>query len=271
MTGIEAGDTTAMRAGGTTGTRAGGTTGTRAGDTVGSGASGTTATQASEVTGGRKRPQVVSEQEWQAARAALLVKEKELTRALDALAAERRRLPMVRLEAGRYAFTGPDGSRASLADLFAGHRQLVIYHFMLEPGQDWVCGGCATFTDNLDNHCQPHLNARDTRLILMARAPQPEIEVLRQRFGWTVPWYSSYGTTFNDDMGLTAFGLSVLLRDGDEIFRSYFTTARGVDRLRLDFNLLDLTPYGRGERWEDSPDGWPQDQTMSWLRLRDEY
>jgi predicted dithiol-disulfide oxidoreductase (DUF899 family) len=179
------------------------------------------------------RPQVVSEREWQAARGALLAKEKEYTRALDALAAERRRLPMVKL--------------------------------------DSICGGCATFTDNLDNQSQPHLNARNTRLILMARAPQPEIEVLRKRFGWSVPWYSSYGTSFNDDMGLTAFGLSVLLRDGDEVFRSYFTTGRGVDRLRLDFNLLDLTPYGRQEQWEDSPEGWPRDSTMAWLRLRDEY
>ena len=217
------------------------------------------------------RPQVVSEQQWQAARDALLVKEKEYTRALDALAAERRRLPMVQLDPGKYTFTAPDGSAAPLAGLFAGHRQLVIYHFMLEPGQDWICGGCATFTDNLDNQAQPHLNARHTRLILMARAPQPEIDVLRKRFGWSVPWYSSCGTSFNDDMGLTSFGLSVLLRDGDEIFRSYFTTARGVDRLRLDFNLLDLTPYGRQEQWEDSPDDWPQDPTMSWLRLHDEY
>jgi predicted dithiol-disulfide oxidoreductase (DUF899 family) len=217
------------------------------------------------------RPQVVSAQEWQVARDALLVKEKECTRALDALAAERRRLPMVRLDAGHYQLTAPDGSPASLTGLFAGHRQLVIYHFMLEPGQDWICGGCSTFTDNLAEHSQEHLNARNTRLILMARAPQPEIDVLRQRMGWTVPWYSSYGTTFNDDMGLAGFGLSVLLRDGDEVFRSYFITARGVDRLRLDFNLLDLTPYGRQEQWEDSPVGWPQDPTMSWLRLHDEY
>jgi predicted dithiol-disulfide oxidoreductase (DUF899 family) len=217
------------------------------------------------------RPHVATEQEWQAARDVLLVKEKEYTRALDALAAQRRRLPMVELDAAKYTFTAPDGSAASLADLFDGHQQLVIYHFMLEPGQDWICGGCATFTDNLDNQSQPHLNARHTRLILMARAPQPEIEVLRTRFGWSVPWYSSYGTSFNDDMGLTAFGLSVLLRDGDEVFRSYFTTARGVDRLRLDFNLLDLTPYGRQEQWEDSPEGWPQDPTMSWLRPSDQF
>ena len=218
------------------------------------------------------RPQVASPEEWQAARDALLVKEKEYTRALDALAAERRRLPMVKLDADKYTFTAPDGSAVSLAELFDGQQQLVIYHFMLEPGQDWICGGCATLTDNLDNQTQPHLAARSTRLILMARAPQNEINVLRQRFGWSVPWYSSYGTTFNDDMGLNGlFGLSVLLRDGDEVFRSYFTTARGVDRLRLDFNLLDLTPYGRQEAWEDSPEGWPQDPTMMWLRLRDEY
>jgi predicted dithiol-disulfide oxidoreductase (DUF899 family) len=217
------------------------------------------------------RPQVVSAEEWQAARDALLVKEKQYTHALDALAAERRRLPMVRLDTGKYEFTAPDGQPASLTDLFASQEQLLIYHFMLEPGEDRICGGCATLTDNFDNQSQPHLNARNTRLILMARAPQSEIEVLRQRFGWKVPWYSSYGTTFNDDLGLSYFGLSVLLRDGDEVFRTYFTTARGVDRLRLDFNLLDLTPYGRQEEWEDSPEGWPQDPTMTWLRLRDEY
>jgi predicted dithiol-disulfide oxidoreductase (DUF899 family) len=217
------------------------------------------------------RPQIVSAQEWQVARDALLVKEKEYTRALDALAAERRRLPMVQLDTEKYEFTAPDGRPASLIDLFAGQQQLLIYHFMLEPGEDYICGGCATLTDNFDNQAQPHLNARNTRLILMARAPQAEIEVVRERFGWRVPWYSSYGTDFNDDLGLTYFGLSVLLRDGDEVFRTYYTTARGVDRLRLDFNLLDLTPYGRQEEWEDSPDGWPQDPTMTWLRLRDEY
>jgi predicted dithiol-disulfide oxidoreductase (DUF899 family) len=217
------------------------------------------------------RPEVVSAPEWQAARDTLLAKEKEYTRALDALAAERRRLPMVQLDAAKYTFTAPDGSPASLTDLFDGQNQLIIYHFMLEPGQDWICGSCSTLTDNLAEHTQAHLNARNARLILMARAPQSEIEVLRQRFGWPVPWYSSFGTTFNDDLSLENFGLSVLLRDGDDVFRTYFTTARGVDRLRLDFSLLDLTPFGRQEQWEDSPEGWPQDPTMSWLRLRDEY
>jgi predicted dithiol-disulfide oxidoreductase (DUF899 family) len=215
------------------------------------------------------RPPVVSVQEWQQARDALLVKEKELTRALDALAAERRRLPMVALRSG-YTFTAPDGTAASLTDLFAGRRQLVIYHHMLSPGQDHVCGGCTSFTDNLAD--QSHLNARDTTLILMSTAPQDEISVVRKRFGWTVPWYSAHGNDFYADLGLGGmFGLSVLLRDGDEVFRTYYTSGRGVDRLRLDFNLLDLTPYGRQEQWEDSPAGWPQDPTMSWLRSRDEY
>ena len=217
------------------------------------------------------RPEVVSAQEWQAARDALLVKEKELTRALDQLAAQRRRLPMVRLADKPYTFVAPDGSPAGLVDLFDGRRQLIVYHFMLEPEQDWLCGGCCTFTDNLAEHSQAHLGARDTRLILMARAPQEEIEPVRRRMGWTVPCYSS-PADFYDDLGLgTVFGLSVLLRDGDEVFRTYFTTARGVDRLRLDFNLLDLTPYGRQEAWEDSPAGWPQTPTMQWLRLHDEY
>lgn len=215
------------------------------------------------------RPPVVSVQEWQAARDTLLVKEKELTHALDALAAERRRLPMVALD-NDYTFTAPDGAAASLTDLFDGRRQLVIYHHMLAPGQDWVCGGCTSFTDNLAD--QSHLNARDTTLILLSPAPQPEIDVVRKRFGWTVPWYSAYGNDFYADLGLgDGFGLSVLLRDGDEVFRTYYTTGRGVDRLRLDFNLLDLTPYGRQEQWEDSPAGWPQDPTMSWLKPRDEY
>jgi predicted dithiol-disulfide oxidoreductase (DUF899 family) len=215
------------------------------------------------------RPPVVSAQEWQTARDALLKKEKEHTRALDALAAERRRLPMV--QAGTdYEFTAPDRTRVSLVDLFEGGRQLIVYHFMQAPDQDYICGGCASFTDNIAD--QSHLRARGTRLILMSRASQEEIEPVRRRMGWTVPWYSSHGNEFENDLGATSgFGLSVLLRDGNEVFRTYFTNGRGVDRLRMDFNLLDLTPYGRQEDWEDSPEAWPQEPAMSWIRLHDEY
>ncbi|MFC0114284.1 DUF899 domain-containing protein [Kibdelosporangium aridum] len=216
------------------------------------------------------RPPVVSAAEWQAARDALLVKEKEITRATDALAAERRRLPMVQLSTD-YSFTAPDGSAASLVDLFDGKQQLVVYHFMLQPGSSHICDGCASFTDNLAQD-QTHLNARDTRLALMSPAPQSQIAGVRSRFGWTLPWYSAYGNTFYDDLGLGGgFGLSVFLLDHGEVFRTYYTSGRGVDRLRTDHNLLDLTPYGRKEEWEDSPEGWPQEPTWTRLRLRDEY
>jgi predicted dithiol-disulfide oxidoreductase (DUF899 family) len=217
-------------------------------------------------------PQVVSAAQWQTARDALLVEEKQATRALDALAAKRRRLPMVAFDKP-YVFEGPDGS-ASLADLFEGRHQLVVYNFMLTPGSDHVCPGCASFTDNIPNLA--HMNARDTSYALVSRVPLEQIEDVRQRFGWTLPWYSSLRSDFNYDVGVSSdrgetFGLSVFLRDGDDVYRSYFTAARGVDRLRVDFNLLDLTPFGRQETWEDSPEGWPQTPTMAWLRLHDQY
>jgi predicted dithiol-disulfide oxidoreductase (DUF899 family) len=216
-------------------------------------------------------PPVVTPAEWQAARDELLVQEKEATRALDALAAKRRRLPMVRIDK-EYVFEGPNGP-ATLADLFDGRRQLVIYHFMLGPGER-PCEGCSSFTDNIGNLA--HLHARDTSMALVSRAPLAEIRALRERMGWTLPWYSSNGSDFNFDFGLSTpdgetFGLSVFLRDGDDVFRPYFTNARGVDRLRPDFNLLDLTPLGRQETWEDSPDGWPQTPPYEWWRLHDEY
>jgi predicted dithiol-disulfide oxidoreductase (DUF899 family) len=217
------------------------------------------------------RPPVVSTQQWQDARDALLVEEKELTHALDALAAKRRRLPMTALSAD-HRFVAPDDTEVGLAELFAGRRQLVVYHFMKAPGQNELCGGCATFTDNLAEHSRTHLAARDTRLVLMSPAPQRELEPLRTRMGWTTPWYSTVGDDFYAELGQGGgFAVSVLLRDGDEYFRTYSTTGRGVDRLRLDFNLLDLTPYGRQEAWEDSPAGWPATPTMAWLRPHDEY
>jgi predicted dithiol-disulfide oxidoreductase (DUF899 family) len=216
-------------------------------------------------------PKIVSEAEWQDARAALLVEEKAATRALDALAAERRRLPMVRIDKD-YVFEGLDGD-VRLADIFEGRRQLLIYHFMFGPGED-PCTGCSSFTDNVGN--LSHLHARDTTFALMSRAPHDELLEYEQRMGWGLPWYSSYANDFNRDFGLTTdagetFGLNAYLRDGDDVFLTYRTNARGVDRLRLDFNLLDLTPYGRQEEWEDSPEGWPQTPAYRWWRRHDEY
>ncbi|CCH28539.1 DUF899 family protein [Actinosynnema sp. NPDC047251] len=214
------------------------------------------------------RPNVVSVEEWQAALDDLLVKEKAQTRALEALAAERRRLPMVRLSTD-HRFVAPDGAEVGLLDVFDGLHQLVVYHHMLEPGQDWLCEGCTSFTDNIAD--QVHLNHRDTRLVLMSRASRKEIDAVQARLGYTVPWYSA-DPSFYEEIRLSGgFRMSVFLRDGDEVFHTYYTSARGVDRLRLDFNLLDLTPFGRQEEWEDSPEGRPQTPTMQWLRIRDEY
>jgi len=221
-------------------------------------------------------PQVVSRDEWQAAREELLVKEKEATRARDALAAERRRLPMVRIEKD-YVFEGPEG-KASLLDLFDGRRQLIIYHFMFTPGvEGWPeagCPGCSLFVDNIGHLA--HLHARDTSLVLISRAPLANIEPYKERMGWTVPWYSSYGSDFNSDFGVTTdegetFGLSVFLRDGDSVFRTYFTSGRGVEALGSNWTFLDLTPLGRQENWEDSPEGWLQSPPYEWWRRHDEY
>lgn len=218
------------------------------------------------------RPRAVTQQEWEVARAALLAREKEATRALDALAAERRRLPMVAVD--DYALQGRAGA-VRLLDVFEGRRQLVVYHFMFAAGEKSPCAGCSSFVDNVGNLA--HLHARDTSFALISRAPYAQLADYRERMGWKVPWYSSQGSTLGRDLGTTTadgretFKLSVLLSDGGEIFRTYETAARGVDRLRLDFNLLDLTPYGRQETWEDSPEGWRQSAPYTWWRRHDEY
>ena len=222
------------------------------------------------------RPQVVSEAEWQAAREQLLVKEKELMRAGDALAAQRRRLPMVRIDKD-YVFDGPEGE-ASLVDLFEGRPQLIVYHFMFAPGApgwpDAGCDGCSMFVDQVGHPA--HLHARDVTFALVSRASIEKIETYRRRMDWDIPWYSSGGSDFNADMGLSTdegetFGLSVFLRDGDEVFRSYFRNARGVETLGAVWSLLDVTPFGRQEEWEDSPEGYPQGPPYLWWRRHDEY
>jgi predicted dithiol-disulfide oxidoreductase (DUF899 family) len=221
-------------------------------------------------------PRIVSQKHWQAAHDKLLVKEKAATRARDALAAMRRRQPMVEIE-NEYVFAGPDG-KASLRDLFEGRRELIVYHFMFAPGvEGWPkagCPGCSFFADQIGHLA--HLHARDTSFALVSRAPLANIQRYRKRMGWTVPWYSSHRSDFNVDFGLTTdegetFGLSVFLRAGRRVFRTYFTTARGVEALGSAWTLLDLTPFGRQEDWEDSPKGWPQTRPYRWWRRHDEY
>jgi predicted dithiol-disulfide oxidoreductase (DUF899 family) len=211
-------------------------------------------------------PQIVSPAEWEAARGQLLAKEKEATRARDALAAERRRLPMVAFDKA-YGFTGQDGA-VSLPELFEGRRQLIVYHFMLEPEGE-PCGGCSFFTDNVGHLA--HLHARDTTFVLVSRASQGELAVVKARMGWEIPWYSS-SDEFSADCGIGGgFGLSVFLRDGEWVFRTYFTAGRGVEALGSTWTFLDLTPLGRQEAWEDSPAGYPQTPPYQWWRLHDEY
>ena len=225
-------------------------------------------------------PPVVSETEWHAALDGLRAKEKEATRASDALAAERRRLPRVLIDKD-YVFDGPDGEIA-LPDLFEGRTQLLLYHFMFGPNQDAGCDGCSMVLDQIPHLA--HLHARDTSFAAVSRAPIAKIEGYRERMGWTVPWYSSFESDFNVDFGVgpetpqpdvyqdgEIFGLSAFLRDGDSVFRTYFTTQRGVEALGTVWTLLDVTPLGRQENWEDSPDGYPQTKPYEWWRRHDEY
>jgi predicted dithiol-disulfide oxidoreductase (DUF899 family) len=224
----------------------------------------------------KRLPRVVSPAEWQVARDKLLRKEKAQTRARDALAAERRRFPMVEIDKN-YVFEGSDG-KARLVDLFDGRRQLILYHFMFAPGVDgWPeagCPGCSFVVDHIGHLA--HLHARNTSLVLVSRAPLARIKRYKRRMGWTVPWFSSSASDFNHDFGLTTdrgetFGLSVFLRDGQTVYRTYFTSGRGVEALGSPWTFLDLTPFGRQETWEDSPKGWPQTPPYRWWRRHDEY
>jgi predicted dithiol-disulfide oxidoreductase (DUF899 family) len=211
-------------------------------------------------------PEIVSEREWAARRAELLVREKEMTRARDAPAAARRLLPMVEFP-GPYRFSG-DGPDASLVDLFEGRRQLVVYHFMEVP--DGWCPGCSMFVDTIGR--LEHLHARDTTLAIVSRTPWARLGPYRARMQWHPPIYSSAGSTFDADCGTSeGFGLSVFLRDGDRVFRTYFTSGRATDQLGNHWSFLDLTPFGRQETWEDTPEGRPQTPPYQWWRLHDEY
>jgi predicted dithiol-disulfide oxidoreductase (DUF899 family) len=221
-------------------------------------------------------PPIVSPGEWEAARKKLLVKEKAMTRSLDALAAERRRMPMVQIDK-KYVFDGPKG-KVSLLDLFEGRRQLVLYHFMFSPKvSGWPsagCPGCSLMMDQIGHLA--HLHARNTSFVAVSIAPLANIQKYKKRMGWTFPWVSSSGTDFNQDFGRTTdereiFGLSVFFRDGKKIYRSYFTDGRGVEAIGTIWSLLDVTPFGRQEKWEDSPGGWPQTAPFEWWERHDEY
>jgi predicted dithiol-disulfide oxidoreductase (DUF899 family) len=223
-------------------------------------------------------PEIVSEAEWRAAREALLEKEKAMTRSRDALAAERRRLPMVRIEKD-YVFEGTDGP-VRLLDLFDGRPQLLLYHFMFAPGANgWPtagCPGCSMFLDSLGQYARVHLNARDASFAVVSLGPLASLQAYRERMGWDVRWVSSANNTFNADFGITTpqgenHGLSVLLRDGAQIYRTYFSSSRGLETVGTIWSLLDLTPFGRQEEWEDTPKGRPQSPPYQWWRRHDEY
>lgn len=227
------------------------------------------------------QPRVVTRDEWLTARRELLVREKELTRALDGLNADRRRLPVVRVEED-YRFTGPDGE-VGLLDLFDGRRQLVVQHFMFDPSWDRGCGSCSAMADDLGEGVRAHLASRDTSFAAVSRAPYPKLAAYRRERGWTFPWYSSHGSDFNYDFHVTLDpavkpnnynfrggdelvaagqawlvdyvgeqpGVSAFLRDGDEVFHTYAAYGRGVDVMMHAYRLLDITALGRGEEWEE--------------------
>lgn len=207
-------------------------------------------------------PPIVPREQWAAEREALLFQEKAHTREGDRLAAARRRLPMVKLDK-EYVFDSPEGKQ-QLLDLFAGKRQLIVYHFMYGPDWEKGCPGCTGFVDAIADLSL--LDQRDTRFVLVSRAPLAKLDTWKQARGWSIPWYSSFASDFNVDFNVTreqgeASGLSVFFRLGDEVYHTYSTYARGVENLVHTYALLDVTPYGRQEDFEDSPAGWPQKPT----------
>jgi predicted dithiol-disulfide oxidoreductase (DUF899 family) len=216
-------------------------------------------------------PPVVSSEAWEAAREQLLVKEKAHTRARDALAAERRHMPWMAVETA-YTFEGPAG-KASLLDLFDGRRQVIVYRAFFEPGvfgwPDHACRGCSMVADQVAHLA--HLNARDTTLVFVSRAPQADIAALKARMGWEMPWFTLVDR-FDADFGVHEWhGTNVFYRDGDRVFRTYFVNSRGDEQMGSTWNYLDITPLGRQEVWEDSPEGYPQSAPYKWWNWHDSY
>jgi predicted dithiol-disulfide oxidoreductase (DUF899 family) len=225
-----------------------------------------------------KPPPVVPAAEWEAARQQLLVKEKALTRARDAMAAERRRMPWMAVEKD-YRFEGPDGP-LSLVDLFQGRRQLIVYRAFYGPdittyaeGGSYphrACVGCSVVADQVAHPA--HLSARDTSLAFVSRAPQADIAGLKSRMGWeAIPWYT-LTDDFDADFGVDEWhGTNAFIRDGDRVFRTYFLNNRGDEAMGGTWAYLDITALGRQEQWEDSPEGYPQTPAYEWWNYHDAY
>ena len=227
-------------------------------------------------------PEVVSRAEWLEARKKLLLEEKSYTRQGDALAAERRNLPWVRVERD-YVFEAPGGNQ-SLADMFEGRNQLIVQHFMFGPGWKEGCPSCSFMADHVGG-ALVHLAHRDATFVAISRAPLSQIQPFKKRMGWGFKWVSSAGNDFNFDYGVSftkdemargkmnynykmesfpseeAPGVSVFYQKAGDVFHTYSTYNRGTESLTDSYRLLDVTPYGRQEDWEDSPAGWPQHPT----------
>ncbi len=223
-------------------------------------------------TNARPLPRIVTREEWDVERAELLGAEKALTRQAAAVAAKRRRLPAVLVDKD-YRFEGEHGP-VTLRDMFEGRSQLIVYHFMFHPDWDEGCDGCSWFIDGVAEPA--HLHARDVSLALVSRAPLAKLLAYRKRMGWSLPWFSSAGSSFNHDFHATVgdsehHALSVFITDGRDVCHTYQTFNRGVELLGAAFSLLDLVPYGRQESWEDSPSGWPQGDPYVWWRRHDDY
>jgi predicted dithiol-disulfide oxidoreductase (DUF899 family) len=226
-----------------------------------------------------KPPAIVSSEEWEAARQELLIEEKALFRARDALAAKRRRMPWTTVEK-QYRFEGPTGP-VSLIDLFEGHRQLIVYRAFYAPDvttyppsggsyPERACVGCSFGADQVAHPA--HLNARDTSLAFVSRAPQGDIRGLQARMGWEhIPWYT-LTDDFDADFGVDQWhGTNAFIRDGDQVFRTYFIEARGDEQMGNTWNYLDITALGRQEEWEVSPAGYPQTPPYQWWNYHDAY
>jgi predicted dithiol-disulfide oxidoreductase (DUF899 family) len=230
-------------------------------------------THAIDRTGNRamKTPPIVSQQEWEAARQQLLVKEKELTHARDAMAALRRRMPWKAVEK-KYEFDGPKG-KMSLLDLFEARKQLIVYRAFFEPGlfgwPEHACRGCSLGADQVAD--LSHLNARDTTLAYASHASQQDIDRLKARMGWKMPWYT-ITDSFDVDFGVDQWhGHNAFIRDGDNVFRTYFINNRGDEAMGTTWSYLDMTALGRQETWEDSPEGYPQSAPYRWWNWNDNY